>query len=184
MPPAIDLEPYRASITSYILNERLTVARTVRQLQEEGLNVSIRTLNRALAAWQISSPRRRLRHQDLELRARLTTLFYQWELTDQDMARVLTYDGFQITPRMLKKLRKEMGLLKTVRPWQEEELDTRIREVLQQEYDAGTIEDYGAGHLYTYIRNKYQQYHIVGRYSSLLRVTRTTLLAGHSLIAR
>lgn len=163
MPPKIDLELYRDTIERYVLAQRLTASETRKQLeQEHGICISDRTLRRALAAWEVHVTIRRDPSQDTELRARVVTLFYQWQLVDKDMAEILRYDGFKVSARSLQVLRLSMGLTKRVFPWQEEELDIKIQEVLQQEYNDGAIEDYGKNHLYQYIREKY---HIIGRYA-------------------
>lgn len=163
MPPRINLEPLRDAIESYALVDRLEAAEILERLEKEhGTKMGLRTLQRAMANWEIKVYTKRDPEQDAELRARIVTLFYQWRLTDQEMVELLQYDGFKLSLHTFSRMRRAMGLAKRIEPWQEEDLDVQIREVLRQEYDDGAIEDYGKGHLYQYIREKY---HIIGRYA-------------------
>lgn len=63
-----------------------------------------------------------------------------------------------------------MGLTKRVQPWQEKELDAVIEDVLRQEYNTGVIKDFEKEHLYTYIKEKYSYYYIIGRYNTRARL--------------
>lgn len=162
--PSNACDPFKGFILQQ-LDAPQTIGQVLIQLQQEhGFKVSRSTLCRALANWGVlQQPKVK---DTAELRARVTTIFYQWQLTDKDTVALLNIDGFQITERGLKTLRKKMGLTKRVQPWQEKELDAVIEDVLRQEYNTGVIEDFGKEHLYTYIKEKYSHYHIIGRYDT------------------
>ena len=90
------------------------------------------------------------------------------------MLEILKMDGYlELTLARLSEVRKGIGLRKRVEPWQEQEVDIQIRSALRQEFDAGTVEDFGREHLNAYMRNKY---HIIGRYNTL-----SPLLVGYLL---
>ena len=73
-------------------------------------------------------------------------------LSDEATLRALGDDGFPLSMAMYRRLRQEMGLYKKVPKELAEEHEARAAQLLRQEYDEGHIEDFGAAHLYTYMR--------------------------------
>lgn len=76
------------------------------------------------------------------------------------MIEVLRCDGYDVQPEGLRRLRRRLGLRAHIPAGEEDTVQQRIREVLRQELDNGTVEDYGKTNLYAYMREKY---HIIGR---------------------
>lgn len=159
--PAADYTPYRAFITSAILEEGQTASHVVKRLKDEHqVDITLRSLQRLLAKWKITTrPRCKVTE---ELRSRVSSMVYQNRLSDEEMVQVLILEGFEISINGLQRLRKRFGLSKRTQSEQSEEVDERIREVLKEEHSRNptVIEDLGRNDLYLYIREKY---HIVGR---------------------
>ncbi|KAF1356456.1 hypothetical protein BDV97DRAFT_394374 [Delphinella strobiligena] len=168
--PAADYTPYRAFITSAVLEEGQTASHVVKRLKDEHqVDIALRSLQRLLAKWSISTrPRCKVTE---ELRTRVSSMVYQDRLSDEEMVQVLVLEGFEISINGLQRLRKRYGLSKRTQPEQSEEVDERIREVLREEHsrNATVIEDLGRNDLYLYITEKY---HIVGR-DRIYRIART-----------
>jgi hypothetical protein len=92
-----------------------------------------------------------------ELRERIVTLFLLGT-PERDMLRILRQDGFTIEPRCLQKIRLEPDnhLLRSTRWMSEAEVEaqtTRLQEIVEEELEKGTIEDYGRTHLYYHFRS-------------------------------
>jgi hypothetical protein len=77
------------------------------------------------------------------------------------MLRVLQKDGYEIKARVLRLIRKDMGLLRRRDSFNQEDADRMLLKIVQKELDKGHIEGYGRGNLYTYFRS---QMHIVSQY--------------------
>lgn len=90
-----------------------------------------------------------------ELRARIAYIFSALRLTDADTIDILTRDGFILSPSALIRIRRDMGLRKSTRATNSEEMDQQLRELLRSELDTNNISGYGKGNLYTYMRSKY-----------------------------
>lgn len=160
----IDYSAHREIITNLIVNEKRTIRQVLDILKEEhgAVGYTKTTLERNLRRWDIFI------HKPVpdseELRARVMDMFYQWRLKDDEMVELLVEDGYEISKLSLRVLRKKMGLGKRVKPQQYDELSATIRDVLLKEMEDGAIQDMGREDLYAYIRNKYSQHHIIGRY--------------------
>ena len=81
------------------------------------------------------------------------------------MVSILRRDGFDISKRTLQRRRLELGLYKRLDIAKAQQLEEMLGLVLQDAYSKGHIEDWGRGHLYTYLRS---QYNVVGRYVLLV----------------
>ena len=141
------------------VSEGATQEQIVQELQEQGVQTSKATLRRSMAAWKIRC-RRPVIEDSEALRNSLTNCVVDLRLTDEETARKLEADGFVIGARMVKNLRKKLGLLKRVTA---ENIETAVAittAALEQELQDGHVEDYGRGHLYAYMRSKY---HVIGR---------------------
>lgn len=159
-PKAVDIEPLKEEITRWILDQGLAIDDVSSVLQRRGITLSSRSLRRRLQAWGVS-PKPHADYNSETLRARISQLFYDWRLGDSEMLEILQYDGHKISRDGLKRLRQRMGLYRTLPTGEAEVLDhQRIREILRQEFDDGTIESYGRMNLHAYICARY---HITGR---------------------
>jgi hypothetical protein len=125
---------------------------------ECSLEISERTLKRRLQEWNVY---RNSRNDDSPvLRARITVLFFECCLKDDDILYILKTEGYSLNKRGLQRLRKKIGLLRRVSLQNREEADQLLLSLVQKELDKGTIEGFGRGNLYTYFRNSM---HIVSR---------------------
>jgi hypothetical protein len=159
-PTPLDLEPWRERIIQWRQVDGHELATILGLLEEQGVTISRITLARRLKAWGdiSSSP------DKAELYSHILAMFHRFQVTDQELAEMLQYDGFsRVTARRVKDVRKELGLRKRLSPVEGEELQAVLRGVLTAEYDAGHIEDLGRSHLYAYLRTKYTHLNIIGR---------------------
>jgi hypothetical protein len=123
------------------------------------IEIANRTLKRRLAEWGV---RKNERNDDtLQLRARISVLFFQCCLEDRDMLTVLEREGYSINARGLSRIRKDMGLIRRISPFNQEEAQRLLYETVRKELDKGFIEGFGRGNLYTYFRSHVM--HIVSR---------------------
>lgn len=165
--PPIDLSQWQTFIEQCIVQDKFTFEHTRGLLQEQGVKASVNTIRRHLRRRGISI---KPRYEDSPaLRASVMMMFYQWRLTDKEMVELLKEDGITIGLQPLARLRKKMGLIKRIDEAREEELHARITEVLLQEKQDGSIEDFSREKLYEFIRNKYRGEHIIGRQVEQIR---------------
>lgn len=110
---AVDYTPWKDFITRCVLDEKQALPQVRDRLkQEQGVEISLRTLQRTIANWSVS-PQPKCRDTE-ELRARVTDMFHHQRLTDSAMVRLLKAEGFQISNRGLSMLRRRMGLHKRI----------------------------------------------------------------------
>lgn len=158
-PPSIDLTSYREEITQ-LYNSGNSISNITKSLLETyNIDIKPRTLERRLKEWDL----RRLTYTEdgPHLRARVTTLFFQCCLNDDEILHVLQQEGFQIKRRTLQRIRLSMGLHRRLSLDRYEEIDSILKEVVRKELDKGGIEGYGRGLLYTHFRS---HMHIISRY--------------------
>ena len=124
-----------------------------------GSHGSRATLTRALAGWNIISRRRPLA-TTAALRDRVAHAFFHLRLSDSETITILEIDGFAPGKKTLAKLRRSTGLYKRVPSDKIEEVEQAMREALKNEMETGHIEDFGRGHLYTWMRSRYN---LIGR---------------------
>lgn len=111
MPRAkIDLEPYRAQISSWVLSG-VTQEEVLARLKQEGINTTDRTLSRRLRKWNIPLLQPKMKDTP-ELRQRVTELFWSVNLPDEDTVAILQVERYQITKSGLQRLRWKLGLLR------------------------------------------------------------------------
>ena len=129
MPPAIDYTPYKAFIKDCVFLWDLKLHQVQERLQQEySVEITTRTLERNLARWGFSSqPKVK---DSLDLRAAIVERFYNFQMTDEAIVETLTLEGWPVTTRGLKRLRKRMGLTKRIDPWNEDEMNKEITTVL------------------------------------------------------
>nr|OQO22884.1 hypothetical protein B0A51_08610 [Rachicladosporium sp. CCFEE 5018] len=163
----INLEPHRDQIREWLEDEGLTQEEVVAQLaSRHGIRIAARTMRRFLTAAGIGTA---LRYEDdHELRRRILNFHYMVQCSDKESIAMLALDGFEVSQRRLQRMRLAMGLKQRSRGACRAEMDTRMREALDQEMEQGHIEDFGKMHLYQYMRS---QYNIAGR-ERLYRIVR------------
>jgi Clr5-like protein len=154
----IDLDPYKQEITRLYRNKTSTEEISKFLKRAHDVKVSQRTLKRRLREWQISQ---RIPIPDNpQLRARMSTLFYEHCANDKEILHILQKEGVAISQYGVETLRQRIGLRRRVSRFDREEADEQLYEIVQKELDKGTIGGFGRGFLYNYFRN---QMHCVAR---------------------
>jgi hypothetical protein len=157
--PTIDLEPYKELIQeSYIDNDIDLDTIRVELQHRHNVTVSLRTLRVRLKTWNIQ--KRQQSHDSPELRYRIITLFFDVGLDDPTLLDVLQREGYQIAIWGLQRLRKEMGLIRRVSPFDSEAVRIQTLEIVQKKLEKGTILPYGRRLLYDHFQS---EGHIISR---------------------
>lgn len=160
--PITGLKNHKEDIRQWICEDGLTVLQAVEKLEKEhNVICKKRTLERNLKAWGIS---RRDKSDKAALQAELTRLFRGPHMSDEAISSLLSQAGHVITRRHVMHTRKKLGLHKRIRPdTNEQDLQNTIKHLLNQEYQDEKVLKMHRGELYTHLRNKYPDRHIVGR---------------------
>lgn len=151
-----NLPQQKDNIISWI-NEGNTQEEILSLLEQEAqVLISARTLRSKLSQWGVYIQLQV--RQDLTLRLLIEEFHFRLRMTDQKMAEVITIEYRAISARQVRRIRKEQGLMKQSRftPEEEEEYQAEVRTVLIDEYRQGSIDDYGRGLLYAFMRKKYE----------------------------
>ena len=161
MPHRKDLSPWKQQIERWI-EEKMPIDNMRSQLALTGIRVGRTVFKEHLNAWglQLEAALRPHFQDSQALRDRLQHCFRELRASDKETVRILEAEGFVIGIRRVARLRKEMGLMKRLEGNNAIAMEAAATEALQNELDSGHVEDFGRGHLYTYMRSKYQ---IVGR---------------------
>jgi len=112
-PQSTPLEPYKDEIVRLFVDEDVPIIEIARRLNlDHGLDISERTISRRLTQWKV--PRKKTRTTaSVELQERII-YHYNKNLNDDQMARALLAEGYEIKPRNLARLR-EIGNAKKVK---------------------------------------------------------------------
>ncbi|KOC18440.1 hypothetical protein AFLA70_840g000170 [Aspergillus flavus AF70] len=135
--PTIDLEPHKAEITAlYQRNEQ--VAAIQDYLKESfNLQLSKRTLESRLQEWG-------LLHQDRTV-----------GLEDKDILYVLHQEGVTLSPRIPRRMRKSLGLVRRTDSRFERQRQTEaILQALLEESEKGRIQGFSRRLLYQHMRTR------------------------------
>lgn len=108
-PQVTALEPFKDEVIRLFTEEDVPIIEIARRMNlEHGLDVSERTISRRLTHWGV--PRKRTRTPATqELQDRIA-FHYNKNLDDDQIARALLAEGFEITPRNLARLRQKLGM--------------------------------------------------------------------------
>ena len=159
--PSIDYTSWRPFIENCFHSDQSVDTVRTRLLEEHGVAITKRTLERTLASWGISA---RPRTGDSPaLRAAIIMLFYRYRLSDKAMVAWLRKRNHEVTPRGIKTIRLQIGLVRQIDAASQAAVEQIIHQLLVKEYDSGVIEDFGRGNLYAYMRKKYPEHQIIGR---------------------
>jgi hypothetical protein len=153
--PSINLDQWKQYIVDLYIDGAQPEAIASDIQMRTGLPCSKRTIQRRLLQWEAPHHRKRSVITD-ELRERIVTLFLLGT-SERDMLRILRQDGFTIEPRRLQRIRLEESthLLRSTRWINEADEDAQIvklQEIVEEELEKGTIEDFGRTHLYYHFR--------------------------------
>lgn len=157
--PSKDISRYKEEIID-LIDQGLSYSAIVSHLaNRHDTQIGLRTLERRCKDWGIQRIRKPV--DSPQLRARISTLFYQCCLQDKDILHVLKCEGYSIHPKTLRRIRVGMGLHQRISPFNQDEAKHRLFEVVQKELDKGYIEGLGRSNLHAYFRSNM---HIVSRY--------------------
>lgn len=159
MRPKIDISSWRPLIESE-LSAGTKHADILQMLANEGVHIKERTFAQRLSEWQLHTYRRRD-----ESRATIVDSVRYISSTmlvdDQQGADILNADGLTISHRSFRKIRQELGIYRSRRKHETEEVRaSEMHQILQQEYDNGRVESYGRRLLFQHLQ---QQYGITSR---------------------
>jgi hypothetical protein len=154
--PRIDLDPYKDEISTLFHQHKTTETICQELAQRHSINTSYNTLARRLHEWDLRRLPRLLRGSDghKALCDRIKSLVFD-NYSDAEILLTLHREGFKVSNDTLKNLRQQLGLRRrTDDPEAQRIQEDHITEVLRQEIQDGSIEGYGKGLLYTYLRQK------------------------------
>jgi len=150
--PPKDLSPFQDEILE-LVNEGYTYMYIKSHLEyQHGVRVGLRTLERQCSRWGVQKKRKPV--DSRELRDRISTLFKEGCFTDKKIMRTLNLEGVSIHKKTLQRIRRDMGLYQRISPFNQEETNARLTEVVQEELNRGYIEGFGRGYLQAYFRDK------------------------------
>lgn len=160
--PIAGLKDRKEDLRQWICDDGLTILQAIEKLAtEHNVICKKRTLERNLKAWGIS---RRDKPDKAALQAELTRLFRGPHMSDEAISNLLNQAGHVVTRRYVMDTRKKLGLHKRIRPeTNEQDLQNTIKHLLTEEYRNEQVLKMHRGELYTYLRNKYPDLHIIGR---------------------
>ncbi|CZT09275.1 hypothetical protein WAI453_005704 [Rhynchosporium graminicola] len=108
-PASTVLEPYKDEIVKLFIAEDQPLVEIARRMNEVyGLGVSERTISRRLTQWKI--PRKKNRTPVAVNMQERIIYHYNMNLNDDQIARALLAEGYEIKPRNLARLRHKLGM--------------------------------------------------------------------------
>lgn len=122
-----------------------------------GVTVSRRTIGYRLVEWGISRPAQpqRIRSSEEEILDRLVMQLYKMSLSSDGVLRVLHKQGYTMSERTLRRIRKRLGIsLRCTDPDVRERQIDEIREILLVEDAIGEIEGFGRRLQYLFLRSQ------------------------------
>lgn len=150
-PPSFNLEPFKDEIADLFLNQNQTWSQIAEHLREQGVDISTERLRkRALQAWGLK--RRSDPGHSTHIIERARELFEKYHLDDKTMLQVLHHEGFHISDRSLKSLRKKEGLYRTMKATGAI-TDAELKPIVAEELETGGIKGYGRTMLHSHFRN-------------------------------
>lgn len=147
----IDLDPYQDHITA-LYHEGKTQHQIAEILHRDyEVFVSYRTIQRRLTEWKLG---KRIKSEgNPEMDMRISALFFQSCLGDDDILKVLTHEGFITSRWNLVERRKKLGLLRKIAAGDTTQADTDLIETVRKAFSDETIQKYGRGLLWTHFRS-------------------------------
>jgi DNA polymerase III delta prime subunit len=148
-----NLESYKTEIIFLFQNNNSSsvIARIL--LNKYDLKVTSRTIESRLQNWRIRKYNRTAT-ADTILHARIRVLFFEVGLEEKDLLRALQNEGFEITARILRRLRHQLGLQRRTNPVEAQQQTDEIIQAVEEELEKGIIEGYGKELLHRHFRSK------------------------------
>lgn len=148
----IDLELYKAQITSLFESGMNTESICDILYEEHNVKIHSRTLCSRLKTWGLRRYNMRTVRQEPKFIEKVKYLFSEIGADEAEMLRVLHIEGFQINARTLRRVRGELGLVRrTDDPVQKQTQKETSLGLLLEEIQKGTIEGYGSEILYRHM---------------------------------
>uniref|UniRef100_A0A093UTS1 Uncharacterized protein n=1 Tax=Talaromyces marneffei PM1 TaxID=1077442 RepID=A0A093UTS1_TALMA len=150
--PRHDLLQYSHEISRLYADGR-TVSQIVDHLREEyNIQVSTRTIERRLKEWKQLNRK----YEVIETDAMKDTLImlFQIGVDDREILRVLREQGHRISLHGLATYRRRLGMRRRISREEFEAAKERLKIIIQEELDSGTMKGFGIRHVYTYLWNK------------------------------
>ena len=135
--PTIDLEPYKAQIIELYQNNNSSADIASFLWQNFEVKVGERTIKRRLQTWE--QRKRHVTNDTPELQLRITSLFVECCLKNDDILEVLKAEGYQAVKDRVVRIRKELGRQRRIVSGDRLTADTILRTLVQQELEKGTI---------------------------------------------
>ena len=148
---AIDLEPYREYIVEQIMGR--TPVKTVAKLLKENFEVKVceRTLFNRFKDWGVSQNIRLVWSEGLV--ERLNELYFKESLNNEMILKQLVSEGFVLSKWHVVQLEHTVGIYRR-HSVNAPLSDDRLREILVQQMNEGSIETLGRGMLQTRFRRE------------------------------
>jgi hypothetical protein len=118
-----------------------------------GIAINQRTIKRRLQQWDVKV---RTTTLDTPLFRAQIAIFFRLSNTDEETLKDLINMGYQTSIWTVRRVRKEMGLIRYINVFDRKAIDKQMFEVLQKELDDGLIAGYGKRHLHVYFRRQGQ----------------------------
>ena len=152
--PPVDYKPYHNKILQlcehgYIVDDIITVFR------DHDMLLFKQTLKQRLQKWNIFKYNKHTNYNNPILQCRVAVLYFDYIFNDADIIFTLNLEGYNIPPHALQHLRQELGLYYTINMNNVDAEDEVLRQIIQKEFNKGTIDLYGKGLLYTYFWTKH-----------------------------
>ena len=152
--PSLELDQFRDTVLA-----RLQAGNPPNQVrvlleQESGISISRKTFYRRLDQWGFQHQQVRT-DTSPELEARLTSLFFEYGLTDKQLLERLRSEGFQVSITGIRKVRRATGLFRRGSADRIEQVQQRLREFFEDErISENLVRNMGRGALYIHLRQR------------------------------
>lgn len=156
--PRIDLDQYRSFIIDQY-QQNISLVQILKTLKDEyNCFITDKTLSRRLRQWNIPIRQTRTIDDD-QLRDRIKEIYFTVGLSDQDMVQQLRREGFQISLRGVRRLRKSVGIFRRLDYNKLNRVTDDLRQFFETERTTDNIVHMmGKSSLYVHVRQ--QQYSI------------------------
>jgi hypothetical protein len=123
--------------------------------------VSGRTLEHRIKSWGVQKrlPKRKSKTDplgDSEVRI-FIGICWDRNLSDQEIQYTIESNGWKLIPRTIANICRDIGILRRVSVFQQQERVSQLWEVIQKELERGTISRYSRGYLHVYFKKIFRQ---------------------------
>jgi hypothetical protein len=124
--------------------------------------VSRYTLEHRIKSWGIQKrlPKRKSKTDllgDPEVRI-FIGIYWDRNLSDQEIQYILDSNSWKLTTRTIANICRDIGILRRVSVFQQQEGVSQLWEIIQKELEGSTISRYSRGYLYIYFKKIFRQF--------------------------